>query len=238
MAGLQVRVHLVLGIAAPVVVEGIDLAAEMGPGGAWPGRGGGTAALIDVVAVAVDEVEALLGDLAVRRIEALLVGLAPDHPEAGPSGTGGPARRGPGASGGRSLAPRQEAIDVVPVRLQARHLHMDRVPEFRAGKDLAAPHHLGEARVRSDLPGDGSRQGGHAAAGLQGLRRQPGPDHEAVLGRITRRDPELERKVREDGIGPGPPRRNQARCTCGEGEEQATAGRGQGVGHGISAKGG
>jgi hypothetical protein len=84
VAGLQVRVHLVLGVAAPVVIQRIDLSAQVRPGSARPGRGRCAAALVDVVAIAIDEVEVLLGDLPVRRVQALLVGLAADDAKARP----------------------------------------------------------------------------------------------------------------------------------------------------------
>jgi len=100
---------------------------------------------------------------------------------------------------------------------------MDGVSELGAGKGLAPSHDLGEARVGSHLPDDGNRNWRYAAAGLKGARRQPGPDHEAVLGGITRRDPELEGEVREDGVGLGPPGGNEAGCARGEGEEKTPA---------------
>ncbi|MFM8820667.1 MAG: hypothetical protein ACKOD3_09035, partial [Phenylobacterium sp.] len=71
--------------------------------------------------------------------------------------------------------------------------------------------------------------GGHAATGFQWLWGEAGPDDEAVGDRIAGRDPELEREVRKDGIGPGTPAGNEAGCACREGEEKTAARRGRGA---------
>ena len=49
------------------------------------------------------------------------------------------------------------------------------------------------------------------------------PQTASILDGITRRDPELKGEVSKDGIGPGPPGGNEARCARGEGEKKTPA---------------
>ena len=189
MAGLQVGVQLVLGVTPPVVVEAVDLAAKVlarvldGP--ARAGVGPVAAAFVDVVPVAVDEVEVLGRDLAVGSVEALLIGLAAQHAETGlgDCGAGGRGRLRPPRGG--SLDAGREAVEILAAGLQPRDLDMHRMAELGSGDRLAALRHVGKAAIRCDFPPDRHRSRGHAVADLERAGGEPGPYDEAVGRRVA-----------------------------------------------------
>ena len=217
---MQVGVELVLGVASTIVVKAVDLATDMLARvfhrAARTGVGAVATALIDVVAVAVDEVEVLLRRLAVGGVKALLIGLAAQHAEARLCGRGTGGRRGLGPPAGGPFAAGTEAVEILAGGLQPLDLDMDRMGQFGAGHGLAGANHgFAETARGRDLPFHRHRGRGHAVTDLHRARREAGPDDEAVGGRVTGRDPELEGIFGEH--------RNGERLTARAGEGTAGA---------------
>jgi hypothetical protein len=108
VAGLEISIHLVLGVASPIVVKTVGFTTGVLTRILYrPARasvGAAAASLVNVVAVAVDEVQLLGGSLAVGCVEALLIGLAADHAEAGAANVRTGGRRGDGTPRRGALA--------------------------------------------------------------------------------------------------------------------------------------
>ena len=242
VGGLQVGVHLVLGVAAAVIVQRVDLAAEVLADvldrAVRAVRGAVAAAFVDVVAVAEDEVWIVLGQATIGRVVAALVVLAAGDGEADAVQGGAQGRRGASPAGDAALLASREAVPVVAVRLQAPDLDVDGVAQFRRGHRRTLGDDVAHAGLVGDFPVDRDRSHRHAVADLERLGRQAGPDHEAVRRRIARGDAQLERIGPEDRLGQGLAalQRDRQRGDGGGAEnvEQAAAAEGVAVenGHG------
>ena len=228
VGGLQVLVALVLGVSPPVVVETVDLPAEMiAPRGDVAvsaehrvGLGPTSPRLIDVVAVVEDGVQiGFSRQVGVGVVPAVRISLASRHGHARPLDVRTPGRRGPHRPRGTGVRPLDdEAVVVGPRRLQTRQFDVHAVAEFGTSQFLAAAHDAAEPLILRHFPSHGHRQHRHAAMLSEGLGRQPGPDHETVRRGVARRH--AERK----GIGAEPRRRPDARRRRQACEQHQTAG--------------
>ncbi len=173
VGGLQIGVHLVLGVAAAVVVEAVDLAAEVLADVLTRAVGAVrhpvAAPLVDVVAVVEHEVRRLLGHLAIGRVVAALVVLAADDGEAGAvqGGGGGEGRAGPARQA--ALLAGREAVPVVAAGLEARDLDVDAVAQFGRRHGGPLGDHGLEAAIGGHFPVHRDRGRGHAVADLERL---------------------------------------------------------------------
>jgi hypothetical protein len=206
MAGLQVRIHLMLGVAAPILVQAVDFGIHMVADILdWAGRAVPDPirpALIDVIAVAEDEIQVgLRRNVAMGGEIALLIMLAADRGEAKASNIRTSRRERACPARQAALTPGRETVPIWPRRLEPRHFDVDAVAEFRPGDCGPLLHDGREPVVGRDLPLHLDRGGRHAVADLQRLRRESGPDYEAVGLRITSRNAELKREDAEDGLG-------------------------------------
>jgi hypothetical protein len=89
---------------------------------------------------------------------------------------------------------------------------MHRMAELGMRDRGALAHDLAHALVAGHRPFDLDRALGHAAAALQRLRRDLGPDHKAVGRRIARRDTEREWIGGKNGAAPDLTREQPAGC--------------------------
>src|SRR5690625_3662318 len=181
MGSLQVRVHLVDGVAEPVLVQGHRFTVHH--------IGAGTASnptlrldmgLIDVVADKEHKVVISLCDVAMGQIEAVIPLLTGRNREPDRVRALHPAGCRASSAGGADLRTDTEPIEVVSPRTQALYVHMHAVGvlgprlRFPAANDPAYP------LVPGHLPLDGYVDRVQAAVWLERLRRQPGPDHHGV----------------------------------------------------------
>src|SRR5690606_4855408 len=150
---LQVRVAAVLRIAPPVVVQRIDLAADVAAQRHERAAvehalaRAAVGAFVYVVAVVEDEVQGLLGDPAPGREMALLQVLAAGHGEAH-AVHARIRRRERGAAADRTgRTAYGEAIPVRPSGRQALDLDMHGMRELRPGQRLAIADDAAEAFV-------------------------------------------------------------------------------------------
>jgi hypothetical protein len=179
-------------VAEPVLVERLRLERELGRQlriARAPAVG--DPVLVRVVAEVHDEVEVLACDLAVGGVEALLPLLARDEAE-GQLVDAAARRRARAADRAHGRAA-DEAVEVLAARVEPVDLDVDRVRERRPRGRPAAVHQPPHAGILGQLPAhlDGPRL--HPAVGDERLRREPGPEHDAVGRRIARGDAERER---------------------------------------------
>lgn len=183
MRGLEVPVDPVLGVPDPVLVE----------------RHRGTGVLVDVVPEVHDEVELLLGHVAIRGVVPAVEGLTGREREAHRADGGAGRRRGPRPSHRADLPARLEAIEVPASRPQARDLDVDRVRQLRPRDGHAPPDDPPEALVVGDLPAHRDLRVGHPALAAVGERSrgEARPQDHPVREGIARRHPQPEREVGE-----------------------------------------
>jgi hypothetical protein len=153
MGGLEVRVELVLGVAAAIIVEAvglqIDMLADIFDRAERPVPDPLPAAFVDIVAVAEDEVQLGLGrDATMGGEETLLVMLASERGEADAGDVGAGGRQGARAPDKAALTAGDEAIPIAARRLEPRDLDMDAVPS--SGRATAAPLRTIVANLSSD----------------------------------------------------------------------------------------
>jgi hypothetical protein len=177
---LQIGVGLVDRIAVPVVhqrvhlVEGLwHLTRERGALGRC-----GVAILMDVVAVVEDEVELLAGQVPEGGEVAVLIALAAGDAEAELGDGCGHLRQRARATNPASLSPHREPVIVEAVGLKSVDLNVHRMSEFGVRDYRPLLDNRVHALVRGKFPLhlDGAVR--HASA-LEGIGRDPGPEHDA-----------------------------------------------------------
>ena len=196
VGGLKVDVHLVLGIATAIIAERIDLAAKVLTDRFGrpirPAAQAVAAPLVDVVAIAEHEIRLLACEIAVRGEPALFIILAAGNAEAHPVDRLADRGRGHRASSPAALASGVEAVPVGASRQEPANLDMHRMTKLGTRQRRARGDDVAHARGARYFPLHFHRSGRHAVANLEGVGREPGPDHEAIRGGIARRDAELE----------------------------------------------
>ncbi len=157
MRRLQVRIALVERVALPVVVERVALvwlAGHDADDGQRTFAGADNAIFVDIVAVVKDKIEALGGDLPIRREVTVVIALAPSNAKAQLCHRGSHGWQRPGAAHRAALTTDGEVIEIVASRLEPAHLDVHRVAEFGMGHGCALLRHLAHAFIGGDGPGD------------------------------------------------------------------------------------
>ena len=179
--------------------------------------------LIGVVAEMKHEIEVVSDHVAVGRVVAARPVLAGRESKLHLSRELMACRRGAEMSDGALFAAGVELVEVIAAGLEALDLDMNGVRERGRRQRHTARGHVLHAAVVSDAPPDGYRFPAEAR-GFGRVRRQPGPEHDAVGGRITRSHPERERIVAEpaggEQVAPRYERQRQARGHAGPGVTQ------------------
>ena len=167
----------------------------------------------------------LLAQVGIGGVVAGLVVLAAGYADAQAIDPGTGRRRGTHAAdraGG--LAADMEAVPVGALWLQPGDLDVDAVAQLRPGQCLAGLHDAAELRVIGHLPAHRHAEHRHAGMFGQWLRRQPGPEYEAIRPRVAGGHPEGERVAGEARIGQQPARGAEAgEDRHGTGAEQQLA---------------
>ena len=198
MGRLKVRVGLVPGITVAIAGQIGGLRHRMGAH-AFAGVG----LFVDVVPEEQHQVRRLGGQGGVGGKVAGGILLAGGESELQPVHRDARGRGGARAPHGAGMPAGDEAIPVHAPRSQAAHLDVHRVPGFGPRECPATDDDALQPLVLGDLPANGHRRGRHPAANLPGLGHQPGPQHHAVRGGLTRRHAQAERIVRHPGLGHG-----------------------------------
>src|SRR5262249_37091893 len=150
-------------------------------------------ALIDIVAVVIDEIEFLLGDAAIGRKESVLVTLTPGERKADLRDRRPGGRQRTCAPDLASLHSDRELIEVVARGTKPVDSDMDGVAEFWMRDRASLAYHLAHAGVCGHRPIDFDRPLRHATAAFERVWRDLRPQHEPVRGRIAAGDAEPER---------------------------------------------
>ena len=149
-----------------------------------------------------DEIEALGGDLPIRREVAVFIALAPGYAEAKLCYRRARRWQRPRAPHTAALAADGELVEILVPCLKSGDLDMHGVAEFGMGCRRALLHDLAHTLVSSHRPVDLHRFARHATTRLERSWRELCPDHEAVRRRVTRCDAEREGIGCEDGARP------------------------------------
>ncbi len=191
MRGLQVGIALVLGVAAPVIIQRVDLradvVAQVGERLAVHLPQARLAfAFVDVITIVEDEIERFLGNAPPRGVVAFFVVLATGHCKAHAIHRGRGCGQRTGATNRTGVATDTEAVPVRPSGRQPVQLHVHGVAEFGMRHRRPLAYHPAHAFVCGQLPLDQHRPGRHAAAEHQRFGRQARPQHHAIGRGITR----------------------------------------------------
>jgi hypothetical protein len=200
MRGLQIRIELVQAVAKPVVVEReglLEIARHQ------PSRAGlFHVVFVDVVAVVVHEIEPLLGDMTVGGKKSRLVQLAADDAEASLPDRCTNGRQRARATDWAALSADRELVEIIARRFEPVDLDMHRMAKFGMRDRGAVADHLPHGLIRRHRPFDLDRTPRHAAAVLERLGRDLGPQHEAVRRRLAAGNAERKRVGGECRRGP------------------------------------
>ena len=202
MGCLQVAIRLIERIAVAIFLERSRATALV-----TTHQIASPAALVDIVAEEQHRVQFLVGHVALRGIETLLVLLARREGEAQRRHVLGPVGRGARAADRTGLALHGEAIPVEAVGPQPLDIDMHRVAPLRLGGRPARVHDLLHPLVLGDRPADGDRA--VEPFGWIG-RHQAGPQHDRCRLGPPRGDAEAERIRRQRSSGPGETRHPEA----------------------------
>jgi len=200
---LQIDIHLVLSVAASIILERVDFLSEMRPydfNRSAPGIAEAVAAiLVDVITIAIDEVWLLGSEMTVCRVVALLVILASSDSKTDIvdrlTDCGGCAA----SSDRAALTTGNKSIPVRSVRLQAHDFNMNRMAELWTRDGCSACNDITEPGITRHFPLHLHRRGGHAIPNLKWIRGQASPNHEPIRCRLSRGDAQLKRVLPKDG---------------------------------------
>ena len=217
MRRLQIEIELVETVAIPVVVEReglVDIARHRPRGAGLPHP-----VLVDIVAVVVHEIEPLFGDVAVGGKEPVLVALAAHLPNTDLPDRRASRRQRAGASDLAALSADRELVEVVARRFEPVDLDMHGMAKFGMRDRSALADHLLHAVACRHRPFDLDRPHGHAAAAVERLGRDLGPQHKTVRRRVAAGDAERKgigrecrrrpKSAREEAAGGGEQRRGR-----------------------------
>lgn len=183
MAGLQVRVALVLRVAVAVAGDRQRFAHAL----VRAERSAAARPLVDVVAELLHQVEVLRGHPRVRRVEPVGVALAGGERERHRVEPGAGLRGSLRTADRAHLRAGLEAVGVLRPGAEYFYLGVHAVAELGSGDLGPAGGDPAEALVLGDLPLHRHGAVGHAAATVLGTggRREPGPQHDATRERVT-----------------------------------------------------
>ena len=174
MRRLEVRVRLVDRVAQSIVLERERL------GGVMRSDAADAPLFINVVADVHDQIEVVGRHRAIGRVVPVLVHLTASDGEIERAERRAALRCGARVSDRALRFAASEAVPVVAGRIESRDLDVHRVSPVRGCIGLAGPNDVAKSIVPSDLPADLDRAFGHSAAGREGLRREPRPEHYRV----------------------------------------------------------
>ena len=201
----QVAIGFVERIAVAVIDDGKDFLAVVLPyDRRIPSAIG--AIFVDVVAGVEHEVESLVGNAAERGEVARLVMVAAADRKAELIDDRIRRRRRFRSPHLTDFAAGMKPIPVLTAGLQALDFDVDGVSKFRPGNRRSLLLDGAERLVARDLPANFNSRHRHSAA-IQRVRREPGPQHDAVRPGITRRHAKSEGVGAENGL-----RENPRRC--------------------------
>ena len=183
MRGTQVRILLILRIAAPIIIQrngfiaGVDAQRVLRP----------AAKFIDIVAIMKDRVEHRFArQMGEGGEEAAFIIMAADAGDVQLVQCRARCGQGAGAPCLADRSARMESIPIGALRGEAGHFDMKAMRRLGQRQPLAGLDDVAKAGVGRDLPCHRHRPRRHAASRRQRVGSKPGPDHEAVGRRIAR----------------------------------------------------